>query len=71
MFDKIDEFIRVYDRFRYLVFFGSEKYDSIYDRVRYLISTQRGITYIISYNYAIVKLDSYDSLSLEKNNDSS
>ena len=71
MFDKIDEFIRVYDGFRYLVFFGSEKYDSIYDRVRYLISTQRGITYIISYNYAIVKLDSYDSLSLEKNNDSS
>ena len=27
-FDKIDEFIRVYDRTRYLVFFWSEKYDS-------------------------------------------
>ena len=29
-FDKIDGFIRVYDRTRYLVLFGSEKYDFIY-----------------------------------------
>ena len=36
-FDKIDGFIRVYDRTRYLVLFGSEKYDSIYNRIRYLI----------------------------------
>ena len=28
-FDKIDGFIRVYDGTRYLVLFGSEKYDSI------------------------------------------
>ena len=35
-FDKIDGFIRVYDRTRYLVLFGSEKYDSMYNRVRYL-----------------------------------
>ena len=29
-FNKIDEFVRVYERTRYLVLFGSEKFDSIY-----------------------------------------
>ena len=37
-FNKIDEFIRVYDETRYFVLFGSETYDSIYNRIRYLIS---------------------------------
>ena len=32
-FDKVDGFIRVYDRTRYLVLFESEKYDSIYNRL--------------------------------------
>ena len=36
--DKIDGFIRVYDGTRYLVLFGSEKYDFIYNRIRYPIS---------------------------------
>ena len=34
--DKIDEFIRVYVGARYLVLFGTEKYDIIYIRIRYL-----------------------------------
>ena len=33
-FDKIDGFIRVYDGTRYIVLFGSEKYDFIYSRIR-------------------------------------
>ena len=37
-FDKIDEFIRVYDRTRHLVLFGLVKYDAICNRIRYLIS---------------------------------
>ena len=45
---------------------GSEKYDSIYDRIRYLISVKSGLTYIISHNYATIKVGSYDSLPLEK-----
>ena len=45
---------------------GSEKYDSIYDRIRYLISVKSGVTYIISHNYATIKVGSYDSLPLEK-----
>ena len=36
-FNKIDGFIRIYEGIRYLVLFGSEKYDSIYNRIRYLI----------------------------------
>ena len=40
--------------------------DSIYIRIRYLISVKNGITNMISHNYAKIKLDSYDSLPLEK-----
>ena len=65
-FDKVNEFIRVYDGTRYLVLFGSEKYDAIYNRIRYLISQKSGITYVFSHNHASVKIDSYDSLALEK-----
>ena len=65
-FDKIDGFIRVYDGTRYLALFGTEKYDSIYNMIRYLIEVKRGITYVISKNYAKIKVDSYDSLPLER-----
>ena len=65
-FDKIDGFIRVYDRTRYLALFGTEKYDSIYNRIRYLIEVKSGITYVVSKNYAKIKVDSYDSLPLER-----
>ena len=73
-FDKIDGFIRVYDGTRYLVLFGRDKYDSIYDRIRYLISVKSNIynylynyiTNIICHNYVTIKVDSYDSLPLEK-----
>ena len=64
-FDKVDVF-RVYDETRYLVFSGPEKYDAIYNRIRYLISQKRGITYVISYNCAEIKIDSYDSLRIKK-----
>ena len=65
-FNKIDWIIRVYDGTRYLVLFGSEKYDLICNRIRYLIGVKSGITYVISRNYAKIKVDSYDSLPLEK-----
>ena len=38
----------------------------LYNRIIYLISVKSGITYIISHNYATIKVDSYDSLPLEK-----
>ena len=67
-FDKVDEFIRVYDGPRYLVLFGGERYgfNPIYTRIRYLIGVKSGIKYVISHNYAKIKVDSYDSLPLKK-----
>ena len=35
-FDEIEEFIRVDDKIRNLVLFGSNKNDTIYNRIRYL-----------------------------------
>ena len=55
-FDKIDGFIKIYDRTRYLISFDSERYDAIYDRIRYLIKEKRGITYNISYNFARIRI---------------
>ena len=65
-FDKIDAFIRVYDGTTYLVLLGNKKYDSIYNRIRYLTGATSAITYIISHNYATIKVDSCDCLPLEK-----
>ena len=47
MFDKINGMIRVYDGTRYLILFGSEKYDLIYSRIRYLIGVRSGIHMIL------------------------
>ena len=38
-------------------------------RIRYLIGVKGGITQVIFHNYAKMKVDSFDSLPLEKNND--
>ena len=53
------------DGTRHLVLFGSVKYDTIC-KIRYLINQKGGITYVFSHNYARIKVDSYDSLPLEK-----
>ena len=37
-FNKVDGFMRIYDRTRYLVLFDPGKYDAIYSRTRYFIS---------------------------------
>ena len=66
-FDKIDEFIRIYDGTRYLTVFGSEKYDAIYDRSKYLMSLKYSITYIFSHYVEKIKVDFYDSVTIEKN----
>ena len=64
--DKINGFIRASNRIGYLVLFGSEKYGSICNKIRYFISTKSGIKYVIFYNYAKNKVDSYNFLPLEK-----
>ena len=65
-FYKVDEFNRVYDGTRYLLVFGPEKKDVFYNRIRYLIGLKSCVTYVISRNYARIKVDSYDSVPLEK-----
>ena len=57
-FDKIHESAEVYDRYKYLTLFGSEKYDAIYYRNRYIIRVKSGIPYAFSLNYAKIKVDS-------------
>ena len=56
----------VYDDSGCLVLFGSGKHDSVYNRNRNLVSVNSSITDLISHNYAKIKVDSYDSLRLEK-----
>ena len=63
-FDKIDGFIRVYNGTRYLIIFGAE--NRIYNKIRYLIGVQSGVLYVFSHSYTRIKVDSHDSLSLEK-----
>ena len=63
---KIDGIIRIYDGTRYLTLLGSKKYDAIYNRIKYLVSQKSGITYIFSHYFAKIKVDSYDSLPIEK-----
>ena len=66
-FDKIDEFTRVYDGTRYLVLFGSEKYDAIYNRVTYLIIYKAvSRMFFFFYYYGKIKVDSYDSFPIER-----
>ena len=71
MLDKVDEFIWDYDDTKYLILFGSEKYDTIFDRNRFdrnrhLIGVKSGITYADFHNYAKFKTDSDDNLPLKE-----
>ena len=63
---KIVELNTIYDRVIYLDLFGPESYDAIYNRTRYRISEKSGIADIINHNFARIRIDSYNSLSLKK-----
>ena len=65
-FDEVDGFIRVYNGIRYLVLFALEKHDAIYNIIRYLVDQKSGITHVFSHDFAKIKIDSIDSLPLEK-----
>ena len=62
-FDQIDRFIKIYDGIRYLVLFDYAWFDKIYDRIKYLVSA---ITDSISHNCGRVRVDSSNSLLIEK-----
>ena len=65
-FYKIVGFIKIYDRIRYLAIFDYEQYDAIYNRINYLISAKSGITDSINYNFARIRIDSYNASPVEK-----
>ena len=65
-FNTIDGFIRIYDAKRCLVLFCTGKYGAISNRIRYLISLKSSVTYGFPHYYAEIKVDSYDSLPIEK-----
>ena len=46
--------------------FGPGYYDVIYNKIRYPISEKRDITGCINYNFARTRIDSYNSLPIEK-----
>ena len=62
---KIVELNTIYDRVIYLELFDPESYDAIYNRTRYRISEKSGIADIINHNFARIRIDSYNSLSLK------
>ena len=65
-FDEVDEFIRVYDGIVYLALFVPENMMSFAIELDILFCQKSNITYVFPHNYAKIKIDSYDSLSLEK-----
>ena len=64
-FNKIDGFIRIYDKIRCLVLFDYSYCDKICDNIKYLISEKRGFTDSINHNFAKIRISSYDSLPIE------
>ena len=65
-FDKIHGFIKIYDVARYLVILGPSWFDEICNSIKYVINEEKGITDSVNYNLAIIRLDSYSSLPIEK-----
>ena len=63
---KIDGFITIYNGTRYLIVLGSEKYDFISNGIRYIISQKSSIRCRFSHYFVKIKVDSYDSLPIEK-----
>ena len=64
--NKIDRFIKIHDKIKYLVLFDYSYCDKICDKIKYLISEKSGITDSINHNFARIRIDSYDSLTIEK-----
>ena len=64
--DKIDGFIKIHDKIRYLVLFDYSYCDKVCDKIKYLISEKSSTTNNINHNFARIRIDSYDSLPIEK-----
>ena len=65
-FDGIDGFLKIHDRIRYLVLLDYGWFDKICDKIKYLISRKCVHTGSINHNFARIRIDSYNSLLIEK-----
>ena len=66
-FNKIDGFIRVRGGvFICLILFDHGLFDKICDKIKYPISEKSGITDSINHNFRNIRIDSYNSLPIEK-----
>ena len=63
---KIDRVTKGYDRPRYLTLLVPEKYDAIDIRIRYPLEVKCGVTFVFSHYFVKIKVDSYDSVPIEK-----
>ena len=66
-FNKIKGFIRARgDEFIHLVLFDYEFFDKMRDTIKYLIGKKSGITDSINHNFGEIRIDSFNSLPIEK-----
>ena len=63
---QIDWFIKIQDRIKYLVLFDHGWFCEICDKIKYLTTEKSGITYSINHKFARIRIDSYNSLLIEK-----
>ena len=67
-FNKIDGFIKIHDKTRYLVLFDNSYCDKICDKIKYLISEKSSIIDSINHNFVRIRNDPCNSLPIEKIN---
>ena len=65
-FEKLVEFIKIYDAITYLVLFASGRYNAVYNGIKYLKSEKSGIKSSINHNFVRVRIYSNFSLPVEK-----
>ena len=65
-FNKIEGFIKIRDKIRYLVSFNYSCCDKMCHEIKYLLSEKGSIADSINQNFARIRTDSDDSLSIEK-----
>ena len=66
-FDKIDIFIRLcVSEFKHLILFVYGLFDKICDKIKHSISEKSAITDSVNHSFRKIRIDSYNSLHIEK-----
>ena len=65
-FDKIDGFIKIHEKNRYLALFDYSHYKKICDKIEHPLSERSGIADSINHIFARIRIDLYNSFPTEK-----